>query len=110
MGKLPKNCPKERYSVNTPRLIFENVWKNMSQKQENGDVDMSMPSEIVWLMGNLHSYHQVKGSPASGKGTHSDSIMRARGIHNQPIIISELLMAKYKDKIDKGELIYIFRK
>ena len=83
------------YSVNTPRLIFEGVWKKVLQKQANGQTAMAMPQEIVWLM----------GSPASGKGMHSDSILRARGITNPPISISDLLRTNNQSKMDKGELV-----
>ena len=55
-----------------------------------------MPQEIVWLM----------GSPAAGKGTHSESIIKARGLTNPPIIISDLLKSgEFQEKINKGELI-----
>ena len=56
---------------------------------------MLIPSELVFLM----------GSPASGKGTHAQAIMNARGITNPVVVISDLLKNNYKDSIDKGEMI-----
>ncbi|CAO3598493.1 unnamed protein product [Absidia cylindrospora] len=46
------------------------------------------------------------GAPGSGKGTHTPSILRARGITNPPISVSQLLQTpECKDLINQGQMI-----
>ncbi|CAG8762813.1 18513_t:CDS:2, partial [Acaulospora morrowiae] len=55
-----------------------------------------LPKEIIWLM----------GAPGSGKGTHTNSILKARGITNPAICMSALLSTPdCKDLINKGQMI-----
>lgn len=46
------------------------------------------------------------GAPGSGKGTHTPSILRSRGITNPPIAMSTLLATpECKDLINKGQMV-----
>ncbi|ORX47011.1 hypothetical protein DM01DRAFT_1410396 [Hesseltinella vesiculosa] len=46
------------------------------------------------------------GAPGSGKGTHTPSILRARGITNPPISVSQLLQTpECKELINQGQMI-----
>ncbi|KAG0163681.1 hypothetical protein DFQ28_004596 [Apophysomyces sp. BC1034] len=46
------------------------------------------------------------GAPGSGKGTHTSSILRARGITNPPISVSQLLQTpECKELINQGQMI-----
>jgi hypothetical protein len=76
-------------------VLFDETWEKIEKDIKGGRTEMRIPSELVFLM----------GSPASGKGTHALSIMKARGITNPVVVISDLLKNTYRDKIDKGEMI-----
>ncbi|KAI8344098.1 hypothetical protein BC941DRAFT_507684 [Chlamydoabsidia padenii] len=75
-------------------VIFQKVWSNI--EQHYGIQHVRLPSEIIFLM----------GAPGAGKGTHTPSILQARGIQNQPIGVSHLLQSpECKTIMDQGLLI-----
>ncbi|OZJ04957.1 hypothetical protein BZG36_01734 [Bifiguratus adelaidae] len=80
--------------IKDAKLIFNQAWKNI--EDHYGLEDIHMPREITFLM----------GAPGSGKGTHTPSILRSRGITNPPIHMSELLTTpECKELINKGQMI-----
>ncbi|KAI3653912.1 hypothetical protein MP228_001859 [Amoeboaphelidium protococcarum] len=81
--------------IKDAKFEFQKVWNNLEQKM-GGSERMVLPYELVWLM----------GSPASGKGTNTPAILKARGITNAPIVMSNLLnSAEMKKRIDRGEMV-----
>ncbi|CAM0137228.1 hypothetical protein VKS41_008808 [Umbelopsis sp. WA50703] len=76
------------------KLIFNQAWKNI--EDHYGRENLHLPREFIFLM----------GAPGSGKGTHTPSILRARGITNPPISISNLLdTPECKELINRGQMI-----
>ncbi|MDR1435096.1 MAG: nucleoside monophosphate kinase [Puniceicoccales bacterium] len=74
-------------------FLFDRIWEKTAQK---GARKIVFPEQIVW----------VNGAPGAGKGTNTRDIMRALRIPRHPIVISDLLNdEKFKQKIDRGELI-----
>ncbi|CAG8711898.1 13849_t:CDS:2, partial [Dentiscutata heterogama] len=70
------------------------AWKNI--EDEFGRENLCLPREIIWLM----------GAPGSGKGTHTDLILKARGITNPAICMSALLNTPdCQELINKGKMI-----
>ncbi|CAG8480846.1 14948_t:CDS:10 [Gigaspora rosea] len=80
--------------IKNAKLIFNQAWKNI--EDEYGRENLCLPREIIWLM----------GAPGSGKGTHTDLILKARGITNPPICMSALLTSPdFQEQINKGKMI-----
>jgi adenylate kinase len=73
--------------VKDVRVIFTPIWEAL--KDEVGEENLRFPKEII-LLG---------GAPGSGKGTHTQFIMRARGLTCPPIVMSELLTSPEMEKI-----------
>lgn len=77
------------------KLIFSQVWTSL-EKELGRRENMRFPQEIIWLM----------GAPGSGKGTNTPAILKARGITNEPIVMSRLLQQPDTRKlIDRGEMV-----
>ncbi|RGB39379.1 hypothetical protein C1646_664641 [Rhizophagus diaphanus] len=80
--------------IKNAKLIFNQSWKNI--EDEYGRDKLWLPREIIWLM----------GAPASGKGTHTKSLLKARGIDNPAISMSKLLTSpECQELINKGQMI-----
>ncbi|KAI8063239.1 hypothetical protein BC940DRAFT_113628 [Gongronella butleri] len=80
--------------IKDAKLIFNQAWKNI--EEHYGRENIRLPREFIFLM----------GAPGSGKGTHTPSILRARGITNPPISVSQLLQTpECKELINNGSLI-----
>lgn len=73
--------------VKDVRVIFTPIWEAL--KDEVGEENLRFPKEII-LLG---------GAPGAGKGTHTEFIMRARGLTCPPIVMSELLTSPEMEKI-----------
>ena len=72
-------------------VIFKTVWETLDE--EIGHENLRFPKELI-LLG---------GAPGSGKGTHTEFILQARGLTCRPIVISELLVTSEAQKIkDQG--------
>ncbi|CAJ0633909.1 14095_t:CDS:2, partial [Entrophospora sp. SA101] len=80
--------------IKDAKLIFNQSWRNV--EATFGRENICLPREIIWLM----------GAPGSGKGTHTNSILKARGITNPAVCMSELLRSPdCLDLINKGQMI-----
>ncbi|KAI9022756.1 hypothetical protein CLU79DRAFT_835121 [Phycomyces nitens] len=80
--------------IKDAKLIFNQAWKNI--EDHYGRENIHLPREFIFLM----------GAPGSGKGTHTPSILKARGITNPPIIVSQLLQSpECKELINQGQMI-----
>jgi adenylate kinase len=73
--------------VKDVRVIFTPIWDAL--RDEVGEENLRFPKEII-LLG---------GAPGAGKGTHTQFIMRARGLTCPPIVMSELLTSPEMEKI-----------
>lgn len=73
--------------VKDVRVIFTPIWQAL--RDEVGEENLRFPKEII-LLG---------GAPGAGKGTHTEFIMRARGLTCPPIVMSELLTSPEMEKI-----------
>ena len=60
-------------------VIFKNTWETL--EEEFGEKNLRFPKELI-LLG---------GAPGAGKGTHTQFIIKARGLTCPPIVVSELL-------------------
>lgn len=65
--------------IKDAQVIFSTVWESL--EEEIGHANLRFPKELI-LLG---------GAPGAGKGTHTQFIMKARGLTCQPIVVSELL-------------------
>lgn len=65
--------------IKDAQVIFSTVWERM--EEEIGHANLRFPKELI-LLG---------GAPGAGKGTHTQFIMKARGLTCQPIVVSDLL-------------------
>ena len=80
--------------VKDAALIFNNIWSKL--EEECGEVQLRFPKEIFWL----------NGAPGSGKGTHTQFIMKFRGFTAEPIVVSNLLQSpEAQQMIDAGLLV-----
>ncbi|KAI8381535.1 putative adenylate kinase [Radiomyces spectabilis] len=80
--------------IRDAKLVFNEAWRNIESYY--GRENIRLPREFFFLM----------GAPGSGKGTHTPSIMRARGITNRPISVSQLLQKpEYRDLINRGQMV-----
>ena len=65
--------------IKDAQVIFSTVWETL--EEELGHANLRFPKELI-LLG---------GAPGAGKGTHTQFIMKARGLTCQPIVVSSLL-------------------
>lgn len=96
-------------------MIFNQAWKNI--EDHYGRENIHLPREFIFLMGApgyvtamslslLYRLIHSSSAPRSGKGTHTPSILRARGITNPPISVSQLLQTpECKQLINQGQMI-----
>jgi adenylate kinase len=73
--------------VKDVRVIFSPIWESL--QEEVGRENLRFPKEII-LLG---------GAPGAGKGTHTEFIMRARGLTCPPIVMSELLTTPEMERL-----------
>ena len=73
--------------VKDVRVIFTPIWDAL--EEQVGREQLRFPKEII-LLG---------GAPGSGKGTHTQFIMQARGLTCPPIVMSELLTTPEMEKL-----------
>ena len=72
---------------------FEDFLKNLDK---NGELSAHLPQRIVWL----------SGSPGSGKGTHTRTLIDFFGLYQEPLIASSLLKTpEMLEKINQGLLL-----
>ncbi|CAG8669219.1 31720_t:CDS:10, partial [Racocetra persica] len=91
---LPEDERQRVNEIKNAKLIFNQAWKNIEDAY--GRENLCLPREIIWLM----------GAPGSGKGTHTDLILKARGITNPAISMSSLLITPdCQELINKGKMI-----
>lgn len=76
--------------VKDAQLIFKTVWEDL--EEEIGHANLRFPKELI-LLG---------GAPGSGKGTHTQFIVAARGLTCRPIVISDLLTSPEAERIKEG--------
>ncbi|KAG2176042.1 hypothetical protein INT44_000521 [Umbelopsis vinacea] len=90
----PSHSTNHGKEIKDTKLIFNQAWKNI--EDHYGRENLHLPRELIFLM----------GAPGSGKGTHTPSILRARGITNPPISVSNLLdTPECKELINRGQMI-----
>ncbi|KAK9764883.1 hypothetical protein K7432_007254 [Basidiobolus ranarum] len=93
----PLTCKPETSNINTPKTAqetFKEAWSHM--EKEYGRQNLSIPTDIVWLM----------GAPGAGKGVNTPLILKARKITNSPVCMSSLLTSPaMKKSIDQGKMI-----
>ncbi|CAO3696038.1 unnamed protein product [Rhizopus microsporus] len=93
-SSTPESVDTRATEIKDAKLIFNQAWKNI--EDHYGRENIHLPREIIFLM----------GAPGSGKGTHTPSILRARGITNPPISVSQLLQTpECKELINQGQMI-----
>ena len=73
--------------IKDAQLIFNTVWEQL--EDEVGHEKLRFPKELI-LLG---------GAPGAGKGTQTRFIMRARGLTQPPIVISDLLTTPEANRI-----------
>lgn len=73
--------------IKDAQLIFNTVWERL--EDEVGHEKLRFPKELI-LLG---------GAPGAGKGTQTRFIMRARGLTQPPIVISDLLTTPEANRI-----------
>lgn len=74
-----------------PETMFAGVWDRLL-KTVGGGTKMLFPKEIIFLM----------GAPGSGKGTNTPYILRARGITEPALVVSDLLSSPELKSIKDG--------
>lgn len=80
--------------IKDAQLIFKTAWEQLTE--EIGKVNLRFPKELI-LLG---------GAPGAGKGTHTQFVMRARGLTCQPIVMSDLLTSPEAQRIkDQGGMV-----
>ncbi|GKT27694.1 putative multi-domain containing protein [Aduncisulcus paluster] len=78
----------------TAERLFSSVIKSL--EEDLGPEEVTFPREILWL----------GGAPGAGKGTNTGFIQKARDIHSQPIVMSDLFKSpEMRRIIDQGILI-----
>ncbi|RCH97881.1 hypothetical protein CU097_013847 [Rhizopus azygosporus] len=88
-SSTPESVDTRATEIKDAKLIFNQAWKNI--EDHYGRENIHLPREIIFLM---------------GKGTHTPSILRARGITNPPISVSQLLQTpECKELINQGQMI-----
>ena len=72
---------------------FENFLETLDR---NDEISSHLPQRILWL----------SGSPGSGKGTHTRTLIDFFGLHEEPLIASSLLKTpEMQEKINQGLLL-----
>ncbi|MDZ4852494.1 MAG: nucleoside monophosphate kinase [Pirellulaceae bacterium] len=80
--------------IKDAQLIFKTAWEEL--EEEIGRTNLRFPKELI-LLG---------GAPGSGKGTHTQFVMQARGFTCNPIVVSDLLnSADAKRTKDQGGMV-----
>lgn len=80
--------------VKDAQVIFKTVWEEL--EEDVGHENLRFPKELI-LLG---------GAPGAGKGTHTNYIMKVRGLTCPPIVISELLVTPKAEAIKaKGGMV-----
>ena len=74
-------------AVQEAQIIFSSVWEKL--ERELGREKLRFPKEII-LLG---------GAPGAGKGTHTEFILKARGLTSDPLVVSSLLNTPEAQKI-----------
>jgi len=80
--------------VKDAQVIFKTVWEEL--EEDVGHENLRFPKELI-LLG---------GAPGAGKGTHTNYIMKVRGLTCPPIVVSELLVTPKAEAIKaKGGMV-----
>ncbi len=80
--------------IKDAQLIFRTVWESL--EAEVGHENLRFPKELI-LLG---------GAPGAGKGTHTQFILKVRGLTCQPIVVSDLLVTPEAQRIkDQGGMV-----
>ena len=80
--------------IKDAEVIFNSVWLDL--EEEVGHENLTFPKELI-LLG---------GAPGAGKGTHTQFIMRARGLTCPAVVVSSLLNSPEAKKIkDDGRMV-----
>lgn len=75
-------------------VIFNGAWETL--EDEFGEKNLRFPKELI-LLG---------GAPGAGKGTHTQFIIRARGLTCPPIVVSELLTTPEAERLkESGQMV-----
>jgi len=95
---MPENANRDPQlmdlEVKDAKVIFNTVWEDL--EEEIGHANLRFPKELI-LLG---------GAPGSGKGTHTQFIMQARGFTCPPIVISSLLTTPEAERIkERGGMV-----
>jgi adenylate kinase len=91
---IPPESNRMDLEIKDAQLIFQSVWESL--EDEVGHENLRFPKELI-LLG---------GAPGSGKGTHTQFILKARGLTCQPIVISQLLNSPEAKRIkDMGRMV-----
>lgn len=97
MNKKKEKLPTQQTAdleIKDAQLIFRSVWEDLEETV--GHENLRFPKELI-LLG---------GAPGSGKGTHTQFIMKARGLTCPPVVISQLLTSPEAQKIkDQGQMV-----
>ncbi len=89
----PKTSAQD-LEIKDAQIIFTSAWQTLIASV--GREKMRFPKEII-LLG---------GAPGSGKGTHTDFILKTRGLTCQPIVVSALLDSPEAKRIkDAGGMV-----
>ena len=80
--------------IKDAQVIFKTVWEELIEGY--GQENLCFPKELI-LLG---------GAPGAGKGTHTEFIMKARGLTCPPIVVSQLLDTPEAKRIkDQGNIV-----
>lgn len=75
-------------------VIFNGAWETL--EEEFGEKNLRFPKELI-LLG---------GAPGAGKGTHTQFIIKARGLTCPPVVVSELLTSPEFVRLkDSGQMV-----
>jgi len=75
-------------------VIFNGVWETL--EEEFGEENLRFPKELI-LLG---------GAPGAGKGTHTQFIIKSRGLTCPPVVVSELLTTPEFVRLkDSGQMV-----
>lgn len=93
-NEKPNSPQTFELEIKDAHVIFDTVWEAL--EEDIGHQNLRFPKELI-LLG---------GAPGSGKGTHTEFIMRSRGLTCPPIIISQLLTTPEAKRIkDQGQMV-----
>ncbi len=80
--------------IKDAQVIFKSVWEEL--EEEIGHENLQFPKELI-LLG---------GAPGAGKGTHTNFILKTRGLTCPPIVVSNLLVTPEAQTIkDQGGMV-----